>query len=85
MKKLKIPEIRFCKALNLQRLDSTQMLGRVSKMNRLDCVQESLRLALQEVAKGLAQAARPALVDQPVGTLCGEPRRLSRQRPDAGP
>jgi IS5 family transposase len=43
-----------------QRLDSTQMFGRVSKMNRLDCVRESLRLALQEVAKVLAQAARPA-------------------------
>jgi hypothetical protein len=43
-----------------QRLDSTQMFGRVSKMNRLDCVRESLRLALREVAKGLAEAARPA-------------------------
>jgi len=43
-----------------QRLDSTQMFGRVSKMNRLDCVRESLRLALQEVAQGLAEAARPA-------------------------
>lgn len=43
-----------------QRLDSTQMLGRVSQMNRLDCVRESLRLALQEVAPGLAAAARPA-------------------------
>jgi hypothetical protein len=43
-----------------QRLDSTQMFGRVSKMNRLDCVRESLRLALQELAKGLSQAVRPA-------------------------
>ena len=43
-----------------QRLDSTQMFGRVSKMNRLDCVRESLRLALQELAKPLAEAARPA-------------------------
>src|SRR5450759_4881912 len=43
-----------------QRLDSTQMFGRVSKMNRLDGVRESLRLALREVAKGLAEAARPA-------------------------
>jgi len=42
-----------------QRLDSTQMFGRVSKMNRLDCVRESLRLALQEVAPGLAETARP--------------------------
>ena len=43
-----------------QRLDSTQMFGRVAKMSRLDCVRESLRLALQEVAQGLAEAARPA-------------------------
>lgn len=32
-----------------QRLDSTQMFGRVAKMSRLDCVRESLRLALQEL------------------------------------
>jgi hypothetical protein len=43
-----------------QRLDSTPMFGRVSKMNRLDCVRESLRLALREVALGLAESARPA-------------------------
>jgi len=43
-----------------QRLDSTQMFGRVSKMNRLDCVRESLRLALQEVAPGLTEAVCPA-------------------------
>jgi len=43
-----------------QRLDSTQMFGRVSKMSRLDCVRESLRLALQEVAQGLAETSRPA-------------------------
>jgi hypothetical protein len=43
-----------------QRLDSTQIFGRVSRMNRLDCVRESLRLALQEVVRQLAEAARPA-------------------------
>jgi transposase len=32
-----------------QRLDSTQMFGLVSRMSRLDCVRESLRLALQEL------------------------------------
>ena len=42
-----------------QRLDSTQMFGRVSQMNRLDCVRESLRLALEEVAPGLAETERP--------------------------
>ncbi len=43
-----------------QRLDSTQMFGRVSKMNRLDCVRESLRMALQEVVQELGETARPA-------------------------
>jgi transposase len=42
-----------------QRLDSTQMFGRVSKMSRLDCVRESLRLALEEVAAVLAEGERP--------------------------
>jgi len=43
-----------------QRLDSTQMLGRVSRMSRLDCVRESLRLALQEVLPKLGENSRPA-------------------------
>ena len=43
-----------------QRLDSTQMFGQVSRMSRLDCVRESLRLAVQELAAQLAPAARPA-------------------------
>ena len=42
-----------------QRLDSTQMFGRVAKMNLLDCVRESLRLALQELESTLAPEARP--------------------------
>jgi len=33
-----------------QRLDATQMFGQVSRMSRLDCVRESLRLALPELA-----------------------------------
>lgn len=36
-----------------QRLDSTQMFGKLSRMSRLDCVRESLRLALQEVGERL--------------------------------
>lgn len=43
-----------------QRLDSTQMFGRVSRMSRLDCVRQSLRLALEELAPQLEPAARPA-------------------------
>ena len=42
-----------------QRLDSTQMFGRVSRMSRLDCVRESLRLALKELEEGLPVEARP--------------------------
>jgi hypothetical protein len=42
-----------------QRLDSTQMFGRVSRMSRLDCVRESLRLALQELAEELQVGVRP--------------------------
>src|SRR6185503_3617413 len=38
---------------NRQRLDSTQMFGRVSRMNRLDCVREALRLALEEINERL--------------------------------
>jgi transposase len=43
-----------------QRLDSTQMLGRVSRMSRLEAVRESLRLALLELEAGLAEPSRPA-------------------------
>jgi len=43
-----------------QRLDSTQMMGRVARMNRLDCVREAMRLALQELEELTAQAQRPS-------------------------
>lgn len=42
-----------------QRLDSTQMFGRISRMSRLDCVRESLRLALEELAQKLKESERP--------------------------
>ncbi len=42
-----------------QRLDSTQMFARVARMNRLDCVRESLRLALQELDGVVGVAGRP--------------------------
>jgi len=42
-----------------QRLDSTQMFGRVAKMSRLDCVRESLRLALQELEAIIPVQERP--------------------------
>jgi hypothetical protein len=40
-----------------QRLDSTQMLGLVARMSRLECMRETLRLALQELAKSAAAFA----------------------------
>ena len=42
-----------------QRLDSTQMFGLVSRMSRLDCVRESMRLALQELEGMVVPEARP--------------------------
>jgi hypothetical protein len=46
---------------NRQRLDSTQMFGRVAWMSRLDCVRESLRLALKELEGAVPPEARPVL------------------------
>jgi hypothetical protein len=42
-----------------QRLDSTQMFGRVAKMNRLDCVRETTRLALKELEEVIPAQERP--------------------------
>lgn len=42
-----------------QRLDSTQIFGRVARMSRLDCVRESLRLTLQELEWLVKAEGRP--------------------------
>jgi len=42
-----------------QRLDSTQVFGLVSRMSRLECVRETLRLALQELERALGGLSRP--------------------------
>jgi Transposase DDE domain/Transposase domain (DUF772) len=42
-----------------QRLDSTQVFGRVARMSRLDCVRETLRLALKELEGVLTPEGRP--------------------------
>lgn len=42
-----------------QRLDSTQMFGRVAKMSRLDCVREAMRRALQELEGVTPAEERP--------------------------
>ncbi len=44
-----------------QRLDSTQMFGVVSRMSRVDCVREALRLALQELDQSAGNFGRPEL------------------------
>src|SRR4030043_540284 len=42
-----------------QRLDSTHVLGMIAKMSRLECVRESIRLALRELDLILGQSQRP--------------------------
>jgi transposase len=42
-----------------QRLDSTHVLGAVANLSALECVRETLRLALEELARALAEPARP--------------------------
>jgi transposase len=42
-----------------QRLDSTHVLSAVADLSALECVRETLRLALEELAKGLAESERP--------------------------
>jgi transposase len=43
-----------------QRMDSTHVLGLVSRMSRVECVRESLRMALQEIASAVPAAQCPA-------------------------
>jgi hypothetical protein len=43
-----------------ERLDSTQVLALVSHMSRLECCRQTLRQALEELAKALADGSRPA-------------------------
>lgn len=52
-------EAGYLKARKAQRLDSTHVLGLVSQMSRLECVRESLRLALERLEREAA-LARPA-------------------------
>src|SRR5260221_898206 len=42
-----------------QRLDSTHVLRAVAELSALECVRETLRLALEELAKGVAESERP--------------------------
>jgi transposase len=42
-----------------QRLDSTHVLGMIAKMSRLECVRETIRLALKELDGILGESQRP--------------------------
>jgi hypothetical protein len=42
-----------------QRLDSTHILSAVRDLSALECVRETLRLALEELARNLAESERP--------------------------
>jgi len=42
-----------------QRLDSSHVLGMIAKMSRLECVRESIRLALRELDGMLGESQRP--------------------------
>ena len=42
-----------------QRLDSTHVIGLVAHLSTLDCVRETLRLALEELAEALLETERP--------------------------
>jgi len=44
---------------NRQRLDSTHIIGLVSRMSKLDCIRETLRLALEELSR-IEKLPRPA-------------------------
>ena len=44
-----------------QRLDSTHVLGLVARMSSLECIRETLRLALEELAEKLPAQERPDL------------------------
>jgi len=52
-------EARLVARQTRQRLDSTQMFARVSRMSRLECVRETLRLALQELESTTTGLPRP--------------------------
>lgn len=47
-----------------QRLDSTHILGAVARLSALECVRETLALALEELAENLPESQRPQFWEQ---------------------
>jgi len=54
-----LQEARLISRKYKQRLDSSHVLGMIAKMSRLECVRESIRLALREMDGFLGERERP--------------------------
>ena len=57
-------ELGLVKRKSKQRIDSTHILGYVKEMSRLECVLETVRLALQAIAPRVLSAGRPEFWEQ---------------------
>ena len=55
---------RFCGQALKQRLDSTHILAAVARLSALECVRETLALALEELEKNLPEDRRPPFWEQ---------------------
>jgi len=55
-----------------QRLDSTHILGAVARLSALECVRETLALALEEAAEQIIRGWTTGLLGTALGTLYRE-------------
>src|SRR6266404_6159284 len=87
-----LEEVGLVSRQSRQRLDSTQMFARVSRMSRLDCVRTSLRLTLQELEAAMLPETDPVFwstlweryVESQVDYRAGS-ETLTRKLVEAGP
>ncbi len=87
-----LEEVGLVSRQSRQRLDSTQMFARVSRMSRLDCVRTSLRLTLQELEAAMLPETHPVFwstlweryVESQVDYRAGS-ETLTRKLVEAGP
>jgi transposase len=59
-----LEEEGFIAKRSKQRLDSTHILGAVARLSALECVRETLALALEELQSNLAESDRPEFWEQ---------------------
>jgi transposase len=59
-----LEEEGFIAKRSKQRLDSTHILGAVARLSALECVRETLALALEELAEHLPEGERPEFWEQ---------------------